>query len=106
MICSAFASAWANGNSESACPALIKVGAVMRSVTLAGDDCRMRTLDAGDMRSMSFVLGEGGPLVIIGYENLKERLQALHDTLRDPRLVLDSISYIDVRFKDVAISPK
>ena len=45
-------------------------------------------------------------MIIIGYENLKERLEALHDTLRDPRLVLDSISYIDVRFKDIAISPK
>ena len=70
------------------------------------DRYRVRTLNAGDMRSMSFVLGEGGPTIIIGYENLKERLEALHDTLRDPRLVLDSISYIDVRFKDIAISPK
>ncbi|MDP3730829.1 MAG: cell division protein FtsQ/DivIB [Candidatus Omnitrophota bacterium] len=70
------------------------------------DKYRVKTLDASDMRSMSFALGEGGPTIIIGYENLKERLEALHDTLRDPRLVLDSISYIDVRFKDIAISPK
>ena len=70
------------------------------------DKYKVRTFDASDMRSMSFVLGEGGPMIIIGYENLRDRLQALHDTLRDPRLVLDSISYIDVRFKDVAISPK
>lgn len=70
------------------------------------DRYRIKTLDAGDMRSMSFTLGEGGPTIIIGYENLKERLEALHDTLRDPRLVLDSINYIDVRFKDIAISPK
>jgi hypothetical protein len=70
------------------------------------DKYRVRTLDASDMRSMSFTLGEGGPMIIIGYENLKDRLEALHDTLRDPRLVLDSISYIDVRFKDIAISPK
>jgi hypothetical protein len=70
------------------------------------DRYRVKTLDASDMRSMSFALGEGGPMIIIGYENLKERLGALHDTLRDPRLVLDSISYIDVRFKDIAISPK
>jgi len=70
------------------------------------DRYRIKTLDASDMRSMSFALGEGGPMIIIGYENLKERLDALRDTLRDPRLVLDSISYIDVRFKDIAISPK
>ena len=70
------------------------------------DRYRIKTLNASDMRSMSFALGEGGPMIIIGYENLKDRLDALHDTLRDPRLVLDSISYIDVRFKDIAISPK
>ncbi len=70
------------------------------------DKYRVNMLDASDMRSMSFTLGEGGPMIIIGYENLKDRLEALHDTLRDPRLVLDSISYIDVRFKDIAISPK
>lgn len=70
------------------------------------DKYQVKFLDASDMRSMSFALGEGGPMVIIGYENLKKRLDALHDTLRDPRLVLDSISYIDVRFKDIAISPK
>lgn len=70
------------------------------------DKYHIRMLDASDMRSLSFILGEGGPIIIIGYENLKERLEALHDTLRDPRLVLDSISYIDVRFKDIAISPK
>lgn len=70
------------------------------------DRYHIKTLDASDMRSMSFALGEGGPMIIIGYENLKDRLEALHDTLRDPRLMLDSISYIDVRFKDIAISPK
>lgn len=70
------------------------------------DRYHVRTIDASDMRSMSFALGEGGPMIIIGYENIKDRLDALHDTLRDPRLALDSISYIDVRFKDIAISPK
>jgi cell division septal protein FtsQ len=70
------------------------------------DRYRVRMLDASDIRSMSFILGETGPMVIIGYENLKDRLDALRDTLRDPRLVLDSINYIDVRFKDIAISPK
>jgi Cell division septal protein len=70
------------------------------------DKYRIKMIDATDMRSMSFALGESGPMIIVGYENLKDRLEALHDTLRDPRLVLDSISYIDVRFKDIAISPK
>lgn len=63
-------------------------------------------VDAGDIKSMSFYLGENGPVVIIGHEDFKDRLNILKDTLRDPRLVLDKINYIDIRFKDVAISPK
>ena len=70
------------------------------------DKYGVHTLDASDIKSLSFDLIEGGPMVIIGYENIKERLSVLRDTLRDPRLVLDKINYIDVRFKDVAISPK
>lgn len=63
-------------------------------------------IDASDIKSLSFSLGDNGPIVIIGYEDFKERLNILKDTLRDPRLVLDRINYIDIRFKDVAISPK
>ena len=67
---------------------------------------RVRVIDAGDLKSMSFNLGDTGPAVIIGYEDFKYRLNVLKDTLRDPRLVPENISYIDVRFKDVAIGPK
>ena len=70
------------------------------------DKYSVRVIDASDIKSLSFYLGEGGPTVIVGYENLSERLSVLKDTLRDPRLVLDKINYIDVRFKDVAINPK
>jgi hypothetical protein len=51
-------------------------------------------------------LGDGGPIVIMGYEDFRERLRTLKDILRDPRLAIDRVNYIDVRFKDVAISPK
>lgn len=70
------------------------------------DKFGVRLIDAGDIRSLSFSLGDGAPIVIIGYEDFKERLDTLKDVLRDPRLALDKINYIDVRFKDVAISPK
>lgn len=66
----------------------------------------VRLLDANDIKSLSFSLGDDGPVIIIGYEDFKERLNILRDTLRDPRIVLDKINYIDIRFKDVAISPK
>ncbi|MBI5123821.1 MAG: hypothetical protein HZA72_00190 [Candidatus Omnitrophica bacterium] len=66
----------------------------------------VRVIDAGDIRSLSFYLGENGPAVIIGNENYRERLIVLRETLRNPTLLLDSINYIDLRFKDVVISPK
>ena len=66
----------------------------------------IRLIDASDIKSLSFSLYDAGPVVIIGYEDFKYRLNVLKDALRDPRLVLDRINYIDVRFKDVAISPK
>ncbi|MDD5496666.1 MAG: cell division protein FtsQ/DivIB, partial [Candidatus Omnitrophica bacterium] len=66
----------------------------------------VRLINASDMRNLSFYLGDSGPQVIIGYENFKDRLGTLHDTMADPRLVMDNIDYIDVRFKDVAINPK
>lgn len=84
--------------------ALILLDEIKRSHFL--DKYGVRTVDASDIKSLSFYLGDSGPMVIIGYEHLKERLATLRDTLRDPRLVLDSINYIDVRFKDVVISPK
>lgn len=66
----------------------------------------VRLIDASDIKSLSFSLGDGGPVIIIGYEEFKDRLDVLKDTLRDPRLALERINYIDIRFKDVAISPK
>ena len=70
------------------------------------DKFDVRLIDASDIKSLSFSLGTGGPVVIMGYEDFKERLNILKDALRDPRLALDKVNYIDVRFKDVAISPK
>ena len=66
----------------------------------------VRLIDAGDLNSLSFSLGKDGPVVIIGHEDFRERMAVLKDTLCDPRLALERINYIDVRFKDVAISPK
>lgn len=70
------------------------------------DKYNVRIVDASDIKSLSFYLGEGGPSVIIGHEDFRNRLIVLKDTLSDPRLALEKINYIDVRFKDVAISPK
>jgi len=63
------------------------------------------SINAADPRSMSFFL-RNGLEVKIGSENFKQRLDALSRTLKDPRLIVDRIKYIDVRFEDVAIGPK
>ena len=65
----------------------------------------LEKIDAGDARNLSFYL-KNGIEIRIGSENFKERLDLLGNTLRDPRLVMEMIKYIDVRFKDVAIGPK
>lgn len=61
-------------------------------------------IDAGDLENLSFYLASGVE-VRIGPENFKDRLETLSRTLKDPRLVMDKIKYIDLRFKDVVIGP-
>ncbi|MCX5677707.1 MAG: cell division protein FtsQ/DivIB [Candidatus Omnitrophica bacterium] len=58
-----------------------------------------------DPRNMSFCL-KNGVEIRIGQENFRERLNLLSKALRDPRLALDNIRYIDVRFKDIVVGPK
>jgi len=63
-------------------------------------------INAQDPKNMSFYM-KNGVEVRIGAENFRDRLVMLGHTLRDPRLVMDKIKYIDVRFKEeVAIGPR
>lgn len=62
-------------------------------------------INARDIKNLSFYL-KNGIEIRIGSEDFKERLEALKHTLKDPRLVMDRIKYIDVRFSDVVIGPK
>lgn len=65
----------------------------------------LASINASDPKDISFFL-KNGVEVKIGTENYPERFDALERTLKDPRLLLDRIRYIDVRFKDVTIGPK
>jgi cell division septal protein FtsQ len=58
-----------------------------------------------DPRNMSFCL-KNGVEVRIGQENFRERLNLLSKALKDPRLVMDNVRYIDVRFRDIVVGPK
>lgn len=68
-------------------------------------DYNVIKIDVGDIADTAFHLKEG-PTIRIGYENFKERLNMLRKTLKDPRLVMDRIEYIDLRFRDVVVGPK
>jgi cell division septal protein FtsQ len=63
------------------------------------------SINVYDPGSMSIYL-KNGVEVRIGDQNFRERLDLLSTALRDPRLVLDNVKYIDVRFKDIIIGPK
>jgi len=62
-------------------------------------------ISAGDAKNLSFYL-RNGVEIRIGYERFKDRLALLKRVLKDPRLLLDKIKYIDLRFGDVAIGPR
>ncbi len=62
-------------------------------------------INARDIKNLSFYL-KNGIEIRVGSENFKERLEILRHILKDPRLVMNRIKYIDLRFSDVAIGPK
>jgi cell division septal protein FtsQ len=62
-------------------------------------------INAEDARNLSFHLANG-PEIRIGSDSFGQRLDVLEKTLKDPRLILDRINYIDLRFEDVVIGPK
>lgn len=68
-------------------------------------DYGVESVNASDAKKMSFIL-KNGIEVRIGCENIEGRLEALERTLKDPRLIMDRIKYIDVRYKDIVIGPK
>ncbi len=62
-------------------------------------------IDASDINNLCFYIDEGLE-VRIGFENLKDRLELLRNTLKDSRFMKDRIKYIDVRFQDATIGTK
>ena len=62
-------------------------------------------IDVSDPKNVSFFL-EDGLEVKIGHEDFKERLRTLYETLKNPKLIVSRIKYIDLRFKDIVIGQK
>jgi len=76
----------------------------MRSARFLSD-YGVDSINAQDAQGLSFLL-KNGIEVRIGSDNFREGLARLGQTIRDPRLVVDKVKYIDVRFKDVLIGPR
>ena len=68
-------------------------------------DFTIVSINAVDAKDLSFTL-KNGVQVKIGFEHFKTRLQTLGKVLKDPRMLMNRIEYIDVRFKDVVIGPR
>lgn len=62
-------------------------------------------MNALDAKELSFTM-KNGVQVRIGYEHFRARLEMLRKILKEPRMAMDRIEYIDVRFKDVVIGPR
>ena len=65
----------------------------------------IQEINAADGSNISFYL-KNGIEAKMGNENFSQRLGLLWKTLKDPRMVLDKISYIDLRYKDVVVGPR
>jgi cell division septal protein FtsQ len=63
------------------------------------------TIDVSDSKNVSLFL-EDGLEVKVGHENFKERLEKLAQTLKNPKLIVSRVKYIDLRFKDIVIGQK
>jgi len=68
-------------------------------------DYGVDNVDTKDLSNISFYL-RNGIEIRIGGENFKERIMVLAKTLKDPRLMMDRIKYIDLRFGDAVIGPR
>ena len=61
-------------------------------------------IDISDKNNI--VLGISGVAVKMGADDFSHKLDRLDEMLRDPKLKLKDINYIDLRFKDAVIAPR
>lgn len=68
-------------------------------------DFGIYSVDTKDPSNVIFYL-RNGIEIRIGSDNFKNRIEVLAKTLKDPRLIMDRIKYIDLRFGDAVIGPR
>jgi cell division septal protein FtsQ len=62
-------------------------------------------VDAGNLNNIIFYL-RNGIEVRMGSDDFGQRLEVLAKTLKDPRMMMGRIKYIDLRFGDAVIGPR
>lgn len=65
----------------------------------------IETVDVRDLNNIVFYL-KNGIEIRLGTGNFKDKLTVLAKTLMDPRLIMERIKYIDLRFGDAIIGPR
>lgn len=66
---------------------------------------RLKRIDVSNIRNIAFYL-DNGLEIKIGHGNLQEKLKKLSMLLRDPKIDINNLEYVDLRFKDAVLGPK
>ncbi|MCK4462997.1 MAG: cell division protein FtsQ, partial [Candidatus Omnitrophica bacterium] len=62
-------------------------------------------IDVSNIRNITFYL-DNGLEIKIGHGNLREKLKKLSIILSDPKIDINNLKYVDLRFKDAVLGPK
>jgi len=68
-------------------------------------ECDVSSVDVSDYKNPTFSINDGVE-IRVGLGSFRDALQSLKSMLKDPKLSLSQVRYIDLRFKDAVIGPK
>lgn len=66
---------------------------------------RLMSVDVSNVRNITFVF-DNGCEIRLGYGEIDSKLKRLAIVLNDPKIDLDNLSYIDLRFDDTILGPR
>ena len=66
---------------------------------------KLERIDVSNIRNIAFYL-DNGLEVKIGHGDLLEKLKKLSMLLNDPKIDINNLEYVDLRFKDAVLGPK
>lgn len=66
---------------------------------------RLERIDVSNIRNIAFYL-DNGLEVKIGHGSLREKIKKLSTLLNDPKVDINNLEYVDLRFKDAVLGPR